>query len=86
MYSDSQLIFIRRFSGCLKYQLTGELTVIQKMTDERDFPKPVEKEAEDSPIEGISIEQWTQIKSYGKKDEILNFLRDFKAKENNEGI
>ena len=81
LYSESQLVFTQRFSGCLKYQLEGELTVIQKMTDERDFPKPEEKEAEDSPVEGISNEQWTQIKSYGKKDEILNFLRDFKAKK-----
>lgn len=80
----SQQVFMQRSSGCLKYVQEKEPIVIQKMTDERDFPKLEEKEIEELPIEGISLDQWNQIKVSGKKDELLQFLYDLSLKETNE--
>ncbi|WP_277638475.1 serine protease [Bacteroides graminisolvens] len=83
LYSGSQLVAMQRLSGCLKYVPGGESIVIQKMTDERDFPKPAEKKLEESPIEGVPLDMWNQIEVSSKKDEILRFFHDLKLMEVN---
>lgn len=81
LHSGSQLVLMQRLSGCLKYVPEVGPSVIQKLTDERDFPKLKEKELKTSPVKEIPIEQWTQIEASGKTDEILQFFRDLKLKK-----